>query len=43
MSCSNKDDDDFIDEEMENGSGESQTSYTLSQLAGYWVDWEQWR
>ena len=43
MSCTNEDDDDIIDEEMENGSGESQTSYTLSQLAGYWVDWEQWR
>ena len=43
ISCSKDDGDEVFDDDTENGNGQTQTSYTLSQLAGYWVNAEQWR
>ena len=40
ISCSKDDGDEVFDDDTENGNGQTQTSYTLSQLEGYWVNAE---
>ena len=41
--CGDDDDDELSSNGGNNSGGNTQTSYTLKQLAGYWVNSEQWR
>ena len=41
--CGDDDDDELSSNGGNNSGGNTQTSYTLNQLAGYWVNSEQWR
>ena len=43
VACGDDDDDELSSNGGNNSGGNTQTSYTLKQLAGYWVNSEQWR